>query len=1438
MATAEGDLFGANVDEAIQRTWQQVEDRVLQMAGGDRSKIKQLNIENVLQYLDQAQSSDKKSAEKYGVVRNIFNRTLQCIQTVGGIVADGASYAFAPAGTCYNALTFVIQAWQGYEGIFESLASLLEKCTEFLDRLSYYTQSGMDSKLTKVACQHLQIFVEICDRSLKLKLKRHKLSAFMKQMFLNDDGVQDLLGAMKSLVDKERGLVSAQTWKSSNEAATNSRDGLTLTRKVHNTMVEEKNQQKRDKELHKWKLSIVDALECERTVLEEDTQSWEKTWKRHKSKILEGSGEWLVQDPRFKAWATGSDGSSRILGLEGEDGSGKTLLASNVIRHLRKTTTIGTSASRVVVAHNFVETDPKFSANNDTVVSISRNLMCQLALGDEPFMKSVAAICEKSKFFDSPLDMWTQLLLQNEEVTNIDVAFFIVLDGLGPNIDMFTHLLRRFSDNSLVQRTRILLTGRSEMFESIKRAGGLKVEKIVLGEPNKQDIELYINSRMGNMEMLKDISRPGVAEMRERILQDLQSSTYGDYYKIGRVLDNISKTDDVDEINSYLQAAGDARPDQIEDEIEKLNQTRTAKEISEINEIILWIWAAGYWMTPRRMEAALALKAGKGGGTSLMSIEAKIKTRYTIFTTEYLLVDFKVSEILQKIPLKKKDTGDERSSSGYKEIQPAEINIIKHYLSVVCLPDLYAKIGFDEFLDLKMVRRGNYICKDEDNGQITMVLRCLTCLVEQRTKTTEPLAEYTMDNLLSHMEKTDLSLADRSFKAEAGIMLSRLFAEEYALNSLLGLTTTDLHSDDVEFSSFGMPITWENWVHTNQGVDSIAKWFKDSAVIEKVKDNAVVTAFNSAAEPDRHNVLFETALKMTATNLFRIETTKQEKFNALVFAYSLLIKSSGTDDMDVDLIYEPTLEMIQLVENWSQEILGITTKDSAWEAQAATLLEYLPRNHILESHIEERARKALELDAKNWRASYTLSRVVEARADKIVLTKRVVDQLMDDAKWRADKRNRSALAMMVFGLADQYWEMEDMRDEAVKVYSKVLDIDRSYPILAPFAQVLANYSSEGKWSAGIEFLERLLEPEGNGQNAAGTFIGKSLANGSSRIGSFLAKTIEATGRFDLLETLMAKAKEIDLDELKKFYLMLNYGQVLHDIKGHDEAAAAIWEAAVADASEDDKNWVIDLTAVNLVQAWMRIIAAEGTTALQRETYCNKIESFYETFESMADKSTSNCAVFAQYFRMRGDEYRAKKVFLSSTIESLEMLYDDDVENDMISFWGLSLVFAAMRDIPNTLVAWDMMAQIRQIKMAEYERELVAWDEKHAAEANEDTESRTSDLTLEPMEPQKPNINLGFCDGYCTTFFEEPAGFWSCLTESGQTNLCEDCYAKLQDGTLEPEVCDESHEHLHMERKAETIAAIPRGSVAVGDRIVTLEEWKQEIKATYVEFEKK
>jgi hypothetical protein len=435
------------------------------------------------------------------------------------------------------------------------------------------------------------------------------------------------------------------------------------------------------------------------------------------------------------------------------------------------------------------------------------------------------------------------------------------------------------------------LTGSQELFRKIERIGGVQVDKIVLGEANKQDVELYVNHRMESMEMFKDASRPGVSETRENILDKVLKSTDGDFYKINHALDNISKTDEVEEINAMLERAGDARPDQIEADIESLNQTRTMKEISEINEIVLWVSTAAQAVTPDFMEGAMALKPGSGG-TSLMSLESKIKTRYTIFSAEYGRIEFKVHEILDKIPRKKRDSADENSSSGFKEIQLAEINIVRHYLGAVCPPDLYKRFGFDEFFNLKMVRKGSYIYQDPDNNHITMVIRCLTCLVEKRNEKAEKVLIYAGKSLAWHMKETDLSLADRSLKSEAGELLTRLFTEQFGLRSLLSLHEHNLTTDN---SLYVFPPIWRQWVIFREGeneqINLITKWFSDSAVIETVKNHPLVTAIR-ADGADKSLILYETASKMCAEDLFFNATTKGVKHTAFYFLRFVLLRVS------------------------------------------------------------------------------------------------------------------------------------------------------------------------------------------------------------------------------------------------------------------------------------------------------------------------------------------------------------------------------------------------------------------------------------------------------------------------------------------------------------------------------------------------------------------
>jgi len=254
---------------------------------------------------------------------------------------------FGPASTCYNALTFVISAWQSYEGIFESLAALLEKCGEFFDRLTEYAQSTMNKRLTKVACQYLKLFVEICNQSLRLKKKRNKFLALAKVFFLNEDGMKDLLASMKALEEREYGLVAAQTWRQTSEVATwTKKADLQLASLVSNL-----SEEKKDKEKQKWRKTVATALGLPSSIVDNDkTVDWEEAFTHHKNITLEGSGDWLAEEPNFTAWMNRDSSARPILGLEGEDGAGKTTLACNIITRLKRLKVVDGSSSKLFSA--------------------------------------------------------------------------------------------------------------------------------------------------------------------------------------------------------------------------------------------------------------------------------------------------------------------------------------------------------------------------------------------------------------------------------------------------------------------------------------------------------------------------------------------------------------------------------------------------------------------------------------------------------------------------------------------------------------------------------------------------------------------------------------------------------------------------------------------------------------------------------------------------------------------------------------------------------------------------------------------------------------------------------------------------------------------------------------------------------------------------------
>jgi len=914
-------------DREIQQIWSditQVVSRLARVSGMDQKVAADMDIRDVLQCLEDV---GKKSTapSKFSWVKTVFDNTLSCLSTVGGIVSDGASYVrcflffcsgeescmgganelqrkvFSPAGTCYSALTFVIQAWKGYEGIFESLATLLQECTDFLGRLEEYQSVKMDPKLTKVACQHLQIFVAVCERTVKLReSKTAKLKLFTSNFFLGDKTVSPLMDSMKSLVDRERGLVASLTFKFavenlaySREAAQNSRDNLTLTQGIDTkvTAVSDKiAQQQRKEEAEKWKTAIARAVGFGDEYPPKIAAYAQA--ERLRESMIAGSGEWLMQEEAFLSWAKPAAASRPVLALEGLNGSGRSHLLLNALRHLNRIHAESRS-SRLIVSYYFHQADSRALASRNEILSrISRSLLWQSCVAHEPLTKSVAAICNDRKTgdFESIIDRWNSLLLDNADVQKLGVSFVIVVDGLGDMVDALVPLCQGMREGLSGGSFRLLLTTRpggagSMLLPALNMIGAIPLEGKTL-----PDIELYINARLDTMEAFRDPSRPDVPEWRANILTSLRDKTGGDYVKLVKCLDDIEKIDLVEEIQEVLDNAGKTRADQIEAEIQGLNKTRTAKEIDEINQIILWMNTARESLFPDQLDAVLAVGQSTSGISSLLPLEAKLRLKYTLFEISTTgKVEYRSPEVRDCIKRKDEISGGDYQvgSTASREISASEVGMVKHFLSSVCPAETYEKFGFDQFLEAKMSGTRNYIYKDPDNAEVRVAITCLKVLSEPRNPKTAKLLPYAARFLLSHLQKADLSLADRNLKGQAGALLCKLFNTSFGVDSLFWSVDHEERDYTVWLDEIQpwAKVVRTGWVHTDEGLTELVRWLKDTAVFRGItEDDGREWATQLVQEGGKgYELLFRHATKPMAERLLLDGFWREELCTAISF---------------------------------------------------------------------------------------------------------------------------------------------------------------------------------------------------------------------------------------------------------------------------------------------------------------------------------------------------------------------------------------------------------------------------------------------------------------------------------------------------------------------------------------------------------------------------
>lgn len=222
--------------------------------------------------------------------------------------------------------------------------------------------------------------------------------------------------------------------------------------------------------------------------------------------MLEGSGNWIKEEPLYKGWTNEEE---PILWIFGGPGAGKSFLSSKIVSHLLDLHAQDRDHSaRISVGYFYIkENDERLRSVN----AIFKSVALQIANDNPVYKKHVVNVCESPDKIGTAKSTWQHLFLDFfGSQQNADSAAFVVIDGLdeAPKAEreMFLELLKSLEGYpSKRPRLNFVIVGRPELRDTITSIWeSHKVFIEVSAAKNRADIEEYINGGMRKVRALKN----------------------------------------------------------------------------------------------------------------------------------------------------------------------------------------------------------------------------------------------------------------------------------------------------------------------------------------------------------------------------------------------------------------------------------------------------------------------------------------------------------------------------------------------------------------------------------------------------------------------------------------------------------------------------------------------------------------------------------------------------------------------------------------------------------------------------------------------------------------------------------------------------------------------------------------------------------------------
>ncbi|KAI9783675.1 MAG: hypothetical protein M1839_003523 [Geoglossum umbratile] len=309
----------------------------------------------------------------------------------------------------------------------------------------------------------------------------------------------------------------------------------------------------------------------------------------------EGTGEWLFQDDTFKKWL---DGTEKTLWCPGPPGAGKTIIASIVINHLKRT------FAQEDVAITYIYCNYK-ERESQTATSLIGSLLQQVIRRKSAIPDKIASLyLEHTKYQTRPTFAEYSSLLQSE--VQCFSKTFVIIDALDEcqesdgrtRIDLLTEIWR------LQPTVHLLVTSRD--ISTIKREfeGAARVEI----RANDGDVRKYLQRRIG-MEYRLAFHLKADLSLQEAIINAITSKAKGMFLLAQLYMDSLGKKCSRRDVYRALESLPEGLDGTYSEVMQRIRgQDGDDPKLAE--RVLYWISYAFRPLTVTEIRHALAVEPG------------------------------------------------------------------------------------------------------------------------------------------------------------------------------------------------------------------------------------------------------------------------------------------------------------------------------------------------------------------------------------------------------------------------------------------------------------------------------------------------------------------------------------------------------------------------------------------------------------------------------------------------------------------------------------------------------------------------------------------------------------------------------------------------------------------------------------------------------------